>query len=864
MRFSIALLPIFFALVSIAQQKQRLTENWEFVQQDLGGIWEAVRPYKPGSPEALPSWQTVTLPHCYNATDAVAPDVNYYQGPAWYRTSLDINNPYTNGRVLLHFEGAGQKTMVYIHTEKVAEHVGGYDEWTVDITEAVDAFKATEAYATQFQGRVPLSIRCDNSRDLELIPSDLSDFNLYGGIYRYLNLLYVPRLSVDKLFATATVDAKGHEGHIQLSALFHNPGKVKEADVAIELLGPDGRRVASQQHRVVPGSGPTVIDGIAVKHPARWSPANPSLYTVRLTVAVGTDTATHTERIGFRHFEFAEKGPFYLNGERLLLRGTHRHEDHAGVGAAMTEEMIWQEMRMMKDMGVNFIRLGHYQQSRIVLEACDSLGILVWEEIPWCRGGLGGDVYKEQARRMLTNMIEQHYNHPAVIIWGLGNENDWPGDFAEFDQQKIRAFMKELHDLSHQLDPTRKTAIRRCDFCKDIVDVYSPSIWAGWYRGIYTDYRTASHTEFEKVDHFLHVEWGGDSHARRHSENPDNGLTAVMHSTTADERAGDASLFGGPARVSKDGDWSESYICNLIDWHLKEQETMPWLTGTAYWPFKDFSTPIRPENPVPYVNQKGVVERNFNKKESYYIFQSYWADKPMAHIYGHSWPVRWGRAGEEKMVKVYSNCTEAELFVNGVSQGVRQRNSQDFPAAGLRWMVVLRDGQNTLEVVARKDGATVRDSITQVYQTAVWGKPAAMQLSVLEAAADTVTIQATLLDKSGVLCLDAADYIRFAAIGDGYLLADLGTSDGSRTVQAYNGRAVIRLKRTGRHIAVAAAADSLETALLQLPNLAAQADSFETAVTKPSHNKTMEDARAHPTGKPGIAPPNIFYPTLKQ
>lgn len=815
-RSIIFLLPLFLATISVAQQKQRLTDNWEFVRQDLGGVWEVVRPYKPGNPETLPIWEAVTLPHCYNAVDAVAPDVNYYQGPAWYRTTLDIANPYTNGRVLLHFEGAGQKTEVYVHMQKVAEHVGGYDEWTIDITEAVEAFKSMDTYMEQFQGKVPLSIRCDNSRDLELIPSDLSDFNLYGGIYRYLNLVYVPQLSVDKLFATARTDAKGTDGQIQINTRFHNPNRIQQADVAVELFGPNGKLIKSQQQRVVLVDSPSTIESIGVERPVLWSPTDPSLYTLRLIVVAGNDTATHTERIGFRHFEFAEKGPFYLNGERLLLQGTHRHEDHAGVGAAMTEGMIWHEMRMMKDMGVNFIRLGHYQQSRIVLEACDSLGILVWEEIPWCRGGLGGEVYRAQARRMLTNMIEQHYNHPSVIIWGLGNENDWPGDFEEFDKQKIRVFMKELHDLSHQLDPTRKTAIRRCDFCKDIVDVYSPSIWAGWYRGIYTDYKTASRTEFEKVNHFLHVEWGGDSHARRHSENPDNGLSSVMNSTTADERAGDASLFGGPARVSKDGDWSESYISNLIDWHLKEQETMPWLTGTAYWPFKDFSTPIRPENPVPYVNQKGVVERNFTKKESYYIFQSYWTEKPMVHIYGHSWPVRWGKMGEERMVKVYSNCTEAELFVNGVSQGTRHRNSQDFPAAGLRWMVVLQEGENTLEVVAQKDGVTVKDSITQIYQAAVWGSPATVQIKALKTDADTVTVQATLVDEKGVLCLDAADYIHFSTVGEGYLLAEQGTSDGSRTVQAYNGRAIIRLKRTGSNLVVAAKVDDLQTVILNL------------------------------------------------
>ena len=161
---------------------------------------------------------------------------------------------------------------------------------------------------------------------------------------------------------------------------------------------------------------------------------------------------------------------------------------------------------MMKDMGVNFIRLGHYQQSEIILDLCDELGILVWEEIPWCRGGLGGDVYKKQARRMLANMIVQHHNHPAVIIWGLGNENDWPNDFNTFDKSAIRAFMKELHDMAHRLDDTRMTAIRRCEFCNDIVDVYSPSIWAGWYRGVFTDYKSISEQEMQKVKHFLHVE----------------------------------------------------------------------------------------------------------------------------------------------------------------------------------------------------------------------------------------------------------------------------------------------------------------------------------------------------------------------
>src|SRR5690606_28779248 len=176
-----------------------------------------------------------------------------------------------------------------------------YDEWTVDITEAVEAFKSMDASMKQFQGNVPVSIRCDNSRDLELIPSDLSDFNLYGGIYRYLNLVYVPQLSVDKLFVTATTDAKGNEGQIQLNARFHNPNGIQHADVSVELFDPNGRLVVSQQQRVALAERSSAMEGIGVKRPVLWSPADPSLYTLRLTVIAGTDTATHAERIGFRH-----------------------------------------------------------------------------------------------------------------------------------------------------------------------------------------------------------------------------------------------------------------------------------------------------------------------------------------------------------------------------------------------------------------------------------------------------------------------------------------------------------------------------------------------------------------------------------
>ena len=322
--------------------------------------------------------------------------------------------------------------------------------------------------------------------------------------------------------------------------------------------------------------------------------------------------------------------------------------------------------------------------------------------------------------------------------------------------------------------------------------------------------------EFQKVDHFLHMEWGGDSHAGRHSENPDKALQEIHSGNGADERAGDASLFGGAARVSKDGDWSESYICNLIDWHLKEQETMPWLTGAAQWIFKDFSTPVRPDNPIPYMNQKGVVERDLTKKEAYYVFQSWWTTIPMAHIYGHSWPVRCGEEGEEKMLKLYSNCEEAELFLNGKSYGIKKRNSQDFPAAGLRWKVIFNKGNNNVKVIARKGKIQVEDQISFQYQTEKWGKPVKAMFEKISEENGIATVQVKLFDDKNVQCLDAANWIRFGLAGDGKLIDNLGTSSGSRLVQLYNGRAIIRVQTKGGKSVLSAKVEGVPTIFLNL------------------------------------------------
>jgi len=764
----------------------RLENNWEFFRGTLGGIWEVWREDILSNHFNVP-WSKVTVPHCYNAEDAVDPDKTYYQGPAWYRNKIKVNNPYFKGRTLLNFEGAGQKTELYIFKKKISSHTGGYDEFTVDITDSINDFKNSEMFK-EYKTKIPLAIRCDNSRDLEMIPSDTSDFNLYGGIYRNINLVYLPAISIKNLKINPLINS--NVAQIDVDFDLYNPESIFEKiEIKIEILNKNNKivfkdKISSDSKKQKENFN------FEISNPDLWSPANPNLYSCQIEIISELGNSKINKNFGIRSFEFLTKGPFKLNGKRLLLKGTHRHEDHAGVGAAMTHDIIEEELKMIKDMGVNFIRLAHYQQSKFVLELCDKLGILVWEEIPWCRGGLGGEKYKNQARQMLKNMINQHYNHPSIIIWGLGNENDWEADFDYFSKDKIREFMSELNDISHNLDPDRVTAIRRCDFCKDIVDLYSPSIWAGWYGGIYKDYKQATKDEFNKVDKFIHVEWGADNLAGRHVEKVYTGFEEIENRKTAEED-GDFFLKGGKARVSKDGDWSEDYFCDLIDWHLKEQESMDWLTGTAQWPFKDFSTPVRPNNPIPYMNLKGVVERNLKKKEAYYVFQSYWTTKPMAHIYGHNSGVRWGNIAEKKLVKVYSNCNEAELFLNGKSCGVKYRDSSNFPAAGLRWEVNFIPGQNKLKVVANKNNEKVIDEIELFYQINNWGN--AVKLKITDKKTDNKLkfIEVKAYDENDIFCADADFFVKFKYAGDGRILDNLGTVNGSNYVQLATGKAGI-------------------------------------------------------------------------
>lgn len=187
-----------------------------------------------------------------------------------------------------------------------------------------------------------------------------------------------------------------------------------------------------------------------------------------------------------------------------------------------------------------------------------------------------------------------------------------------------------------------------------------------------------------------------------------------------------------------------------------------------------------------------------------HVLQSYWSDTPMIHIYGHTWPVRWGKPEELKEILVYSNCPEVELFVNGTSQGRKKQDSQDFPAAGLHWNVALQDGNNQIEAIGYNGKIRLSDKIEQKYQTQSWSTPAEIRLTQTTLDSSTVLVQAELVDKNGVRCLDANDFIEFGSTDRKALLQNQGTTQGTRRIQAANGLASICIKRGNTPVVVSA------------------------------------------------------------
>lgn len=721
-------------------------------------------------------WIAISLPHSWNSQDATDTNPGYRRSASWYKKNLSISNVDSNKVYQLYFEGSNISTKVYVNGKEAGGHIGGYIGFTIDITKYITA------------GNNEVLVRVDNSYTIDIIPSQKSDFFIYGGITRDVWLLTIAKNHIDNIKIT-TPKVSQKSASLAVEASVNSMDSSAEFSYSAQLIHPKGKVVATKKG-ILSGLTTTIAFN-DIKNPDLWDIDKPNLYTVTVSlIDKGKIIDKIEDKVGFRWFEFKDNGPFFLNGKRVLIRGTHRHEEFAGVGAAMSNSQHRKDMESIKEMGANFVRLAHYPQDPEIYKACDELGLLVWDELPWCRGGLGTEVWQTNTKNMLGEMINQNFNHPSIVIWSLGNEMNWLPDFPGGDNpEKTNIFLTELNAIAHKLDPSRKTAIRKYEEGSKIVDVFSPSIWSGWYSGSYKSYKKAVDKYKLDYKHFIHAEYGGDSQVGRHSENPITGEGVIKV-----EGWEEAIVQSKGANIAQIGDWSESYIVDLFDWHLNVAENDPTFVGNIQWAFKDFGTPLRPEDDIPYMNQKGLTDRNRNPKDAYYVFKSYWGNKPFAYIESHTWTERQGPKGLARVLNVFSNCPKVEFFHNGISLGEKARNIKTYPACGLTWDVVFKEGINTfIAVGTTKEGKKVTDSIDVKYRFTKNEPATGLVLSSEKLKNGNYLVTAIAVDKNNLRCLDYEDRVYFQCLSGGQTLKNQGTPTGSESIKMSNGKAAIEV-----------------------------------------------------------------------
>ena len=760
---------LFFSVssFSLAPRIQiNINDNWQYLENNTLDIKKV---------SELEHWTSVNLPHTWNALDATDNIPGYRRGTSWYKKKLSIDKISEKTAYILYFEGANITTKVYVNGREAGTHIGGYIGFDIDITSLIKL------------GDNEVLVMVDNSYNPEIIPSQKSDFFIYGGITRDVWLKKIPKKHISKV-VVKTPKVSKEKASLLLDLEFSKSIKSKSRIVA-QLYDPNGLEVQVQKSASL--TGKFTLNFETLNKPLLWDIDTPNLYSIKISLFENNKLIDQLEeQVGFRWFEFKKNGPFYLNGKRVLLRGIHRHEEHAGYGAAMPNDLHKKDIQDIKDMGANFVRLAHYPQDPEVYKMCDKLGLLVWDELPWCRGGIGNDTWKKNTKNILKEIIGQNINHPSVIIWSLGNEIYWLPDFENGDdKEEMNSFLQELNDLSHQLDPTRKTAIRKYYSGSDIVDVFSPSIWSGWYSGSYTTYQKAIDKYIKMYPHFFHAEYGGASHLGRHTDTPIDGRNV-------DDSSGwtEAITQTGVKNIAQIGDWSENYIVDLFDWHLKTSESNNQFVGNIQWAFKDFGTPLRPENDIPYINQKGIMDREGNPKDAYYVFKSYWSKKPFTYIESHTWKERQGPKDTPREISVYSNCETVELFFNGKSLGAKKKDMNKFPACGLTWDVNFKEGPNKLKAIGSSNSVNVEDVLEVSYRYKINGVANSLSMSYDKLPNGNVLITATAKDKEGLRCLDYEERVYFQCLSGGEMHKHLGTPTGSESIKMANGIAQIEVE----------------------------------------------------------------------
>ena len=541
--------------------------------------WGFFRNAKPQRPEDLIEYDfdkspTMKIPSDWNTQDE---RLFFYEGTVWFKKSFQYQQN-TEQRTLLYFGAVNYDSRVWVNGKEAGHHIGGFTPFNYDVTDLLK------------EGENVVIVKVDNKRHAEDVPTQIFDWWNYGGITRNVLLVKVtPVYLEDYSLQLTKADVKAKQREICFSARLNK----KESGHKVCVIIPE---LKLEQQFTTDDEG--TISGtlkVSSKKLLLWSPDNPKLYDIRLSL----DTSTYSDRIGFRTIETRDK-QILLNGQPIFLKGISIHNEKPnGGGRANSVDDAHTLLSWAKEMGCNFVRLAHYPHHEEMVREAEKMGLLVWSEIPvyWTIAWKNPKTY-ENAKQQLTDMIARDHNRANVLIWSIANEtphsperDTFLGNLAKYarslDDTRLISMAMEVTGASNYVN-------RLNDNMNEYVDVVSFNQYIGWYRD---------------VNDAPKMKW----------EIPYNKPVIV-------------SEFGGGAKYgyhgTKNQRWTEEFQENLYRENIAMLDKIDGLAGTTPWILKDFRSPRRVLPDVQdYYNRKGLFSDKGEKKLAFYVLRDWYARK---------------------------------------------------------------------------------------------------------------------------------------------------------------------------------------------------------------------------------------------
>ncbi len=648
-----------------------------------------------------------------------------YVGIGWYRTEFSVPEGMT---AELLFDGAMSEARVYVNGHEVCFWPYGYSPFHCDVTPYLNK-----------SGSNVLAVRLEN------LPFS-SRWYSGAGLYRNVHLVCTSAKAHIPVWGTFVSTPSVHKDMASVSLGISLVSDKENIDIEYytDIISPEGEKVASRRSVALYHKGDSHVQKFLVKEPKLWSPEHPYLYKALTRILVdGVVTDEYETRFGIRSIEFIPEKGFYLNGEHRKFKGVCNHHDLGPLGAAVSIPALRHQLTMLKDMGCDAVRTSHNTPAPELVSLCDEMGFMMmvepfdeWNDAK-CENGYHR-YFDEWAERDMISMLHAFRNSPSVIMWSIGNEV--PSQCTA-DGYKTAAF---LQSICHREDPTRPVT---CGM--DQVNCVLSNGFAAQLDIPGINYRT-----FRYKDCYEHLPQGlvlGSETASTVSSRgtyhfPVEKAFSVMH----------------PDHQSSGYDMEACNWSNIPDVDLALAEDYPWTLGQFVWTGFDYLGEPSPYDTDAWPNHSsmfGIIDLASIPKDRYWLYRSIWnTESPTLHIVPHwTWP---GREGKVTPVYVYTSWPEAELFVNGVSQGRRSKLSPSAPCEGLQdealegryrlmWNdVVYQKGE--LRVVAYDAEGNVAAS--ESVRTA--GKPYALHLecdrtSIARDGEDLAYVTVSVVDKDG-------------------------------------------------------------------------------------------------------------------